>query len=70
MGHNNDGFVELIRSLIEPHYPELSDGDFVSKLSRGNRYQAVTVTIQAQSQDQLDNIYRSLSGHADILVVL
>jgi putative lipoic acid-binding regulatory protein len=38
--------------------------------SRNGTFLSVTVTIDAQSQEQLDNIYNDLSNHEDILVAL
>ena len=37
--------------------------------SKGN-FLSITVTVDAQSQEQLDDIYRALSDHDEILVAL
>jgi putative lipoic acid-binding regulatory protein len=37
--------------------------------SKGN-YLALTVTVRATSREQLDNLYRELSSHAMVKVVL
>jgi hypothetical protein len=37
--------------------------------SQGN-YLALTVTVRATSREQLDNLYRELSSHAMVKVVL
>ena len=41
-----------------------------TRASRGGRYLAVTVTVRAQSRDQLDDIYRALSAHERVLFAL
>jgi putative lipoic acid-binding regulatory protein len=39
-------------------------------LSRNGRFVSITVTVNAQSKDQLDDIYRDVSGHPSILMAL
>lgn len=41
-----------------------------ARLSRNGNYTAFTVTFMAKNQEQLDNIYRELSGNPDIIIVL
>lgn len=41
-----------------------------ARLSRGGNYTAFTVTFMAKSQEQLDNIYRELSGNPAVIIVL
>ena len=38
--------------------------------SREGRFVSVTVTITAQSREQLDALYRELSGHELVLMAL
>jgi|JI10StandDraft_1071094.scaffolds.fasta_scaffold765932_1 putative lipoic acid-binding regulatory protein len=43
----------------------------LSKRSSSNgKYNSYTVTFMAKSQEQLDNIYRELSGNPEIVFVL
>lgn len=58
--------VEIIRR----HAPDLHEGAVTSRSSKGGNYLAVTVLVEASSQAQLDAIYRDLSGHPQILMVL
>lgn len=41
-----------------------------AKLSRNGKYTSFTVTFMAKSQEQLDEIYRALSGNPEIIIVL
>ncbi len=41
-----------------------------ARLSRNGKYTSFTVTFMAKSQGQLDDIYRELSSHPDIIIVL
>jgi len=70
MGRSDEAFVELVVSLVRPFVGPLEDVDVESRDSRGGRYRSVTVTFTAHSREQLDDVYRALTGHAEILYVL
>lgn len=70
MGKCDQDFELLVVSIIRRHVDELLDSDIHTRPSKGGNYLAVTVTIQAQSQAQLDTIYYELSGHPKIVMVL
>jgi len=40
------------------------------RVSSGGNYTGLTITVRATSQEQLDNIYRALTGHPMVKVVL
>lgn len=70
MGRVSDSFRETALILVEKHTGKISDDAVtVAPSSKGN-FLSVTVTIVAESQQQLDNIYHDLTGHDDILVAL
>ncbi|MCA1670915.1 MAG: DUF493 domain-containing protein [Actinobacteria bacterium] len=50
--------------------PELGEAVVKSRLSTGGRYMAVTVTLEAMSQGQLDAIYRELSSRERVMMAL
>lgn len=60
----------LVFRLVRPHVPDLGEAAIRSRLSRQGRYQSVTVTVQATSRAQLDDIYRALTACDDIQMVL
>lgn len=70
MGVSDDGFPDLVLSLIRTHAPELGSEAVRVRNSSGGRYISVTVTLTATSRDQLDAIYTALSDHPDILMAL
>ena len=70
MGRDTPEFHATVRRLIEKHTGPLSDDAFQSVLSRNGRFVSITVTVTAQSQEQLDDIYRAISGHDDVLMAL
>lgn len=69
-GLQDDAFEGIVIEILNKHVPDLGEGAISSRLSAGNKYLAITATIQATSQEQLDELYRALSSHPQILMVL
>ena len=65
-----DDFDAMVVSIIRRHAPELDDTTVETRHSRGGRYISITVTIQARSREQLDNIYADLTANKRILFAL
>ena len=70
VGKAADDFIGHVMSLISPHYPELSEQHITIRESKGKHYIAVTATIEAQSQAQLDAIYQALSNDPRVVMAL
>jgi putative lipoic acid-binding regulatory protein len=70
MGRVGEGFRETAVVLVEKHSGKVSEDAISVAASRNGNFISVTVTIVAQNQEQLDNIYRELTGHEEILVAL
>jgi len=70
MGRVNDSFTVTAIALVEKHAGKIADDAIKTSPSRKGNFLSVTVTIVAESQEQLDNIYRDLTEHDDILVAL
>lgn len=70
MGRAEEGFDLMIFGIVRRHSPGLGEGALRTRLSNGGRYMAVTVTIEAMSQAQLDAIYRDLSSHERVMMAL
>lgn len=69
-GHGAGEFEQTVREIIAPHLAGNGDTQFSHNLSSGNRYVAVTATITAISQEQLDAIYEALSDDQRIIMAL
>ncbi len=69
-GRSREGLDAVIVTIVRQHAPDLKEGAVVSRLSGGGKFTAVTVTVRAESQAQLDAIYQDLSGCPEILMVL
>lgn len=70
MGRADSDLDAVVFSIVRAHVPDIGEGAIRSRKSRHGRYQAVTVTITARSQDQLDDIYRELTASEHVLMAL
>lgn len=69
IGHGDD-LVHRVFALIRPHVPGLSEDALTMRPSGKGNFMAVTVTITATSQAQLDAIYRELTVCEQVLMAL
>ena len=70
MGPSDGDLRALAVGLVGRHAPDLDETRVRVQDSRAGRYQSVTVVVSAQSREQLDAIYRELTGHPQITLVL
>lgn len=70
MGRKSADFESIAVALIEKYAGEVATSAIRSVPSSNGKFVSVTVDIEAQSQEQLDDIYRDLSASEDILVAL
>lgn len=70
MGANVPGYVEAIKYVAQAFDAEFTDHDLEIRESKAGNYLGVTITINATSREQLDEIYRTLSSHPMVKVVL
>jgi putative lipoic acid-binding regulatory protein len=65
-----DDLDSVIFALIHPHVPDLSEGALSLRPSGKGNFMAVTVTITATSQSQLDAIYQELTVCKQVIMAL
>ena len=70
MGAKADGLVQTIAHIAHQFDPAFDPASIELRTSSGGNYLGVTITITATSHDQLDALYRALSGHPMVKVVL
>lgn len=70
MGKSSDDFVKLVENIVREHFPHFSNQQLTKRFSQFTNYMSITVTVHAESQEQLDNLYRQLSSTPEILMVL
>ena len=70
MGEDTPEFRQIARSIVEKHTGPLEDSAIKTALSRNERFVSVTITINAQSREQLDSIYMDLTAHEAVKMAL
>jgi uncharacterized protein len=70
MGAHVEGFVEAIAHVARQFDPAFDAATIEQRPSKGGNYLGLTITITATSREQLDEIYRTLTTHPMVKVVL
>ena len=70
MGRDEEALHIEISEVISRHAPDTKAENIKRRLSKKKNYVSVTVTINATSRKQLDNIYRELTASKYTLFVL
>jgi len=69
-GATSNDFPTMVLSIMRKHVANLKDDAVQNRLSKDDKYSALSITFMAESRDQLDAIYRELSSNPLILMVL
>ncbi len=70
MGAKADGFVHAITLIAHEFDPTFDAKTLELRESKGGNYLGITITITATSREQLDELYRTLSTHPMVKMVL
>ena len=70
MGRTQDGFAQAIMLVVRRHAPDFDAATLEMRASSAGKYLSLTCTINATSRGQLDDLYRELSGHPMVRLVL
>jgi putative lipoic acid-binding regulatory protein len=70
MGRTEDGFAQLVRDIVLRHVPDFDSSTMEMRASREGKYLSLTCVVNASSREQLDELYRELSGHPQVVMVL
>jgi uncharacterized protein len=70
MGRTQDGFAQAIVAVVQKHAPDFDAASLEMRASRAGNYLSVTATIHATSRAQLDDLYRDLTSHPMVTMVL
>lgn len=70
MGTRTDDFAQTVVDIVLRHAPGFAAETVEMRLSGSGNYLSVTCTVRAESKAQLDALYRELSGHPAVKVVL
>jgi uncharacterized protein len=70
MGLQAPGFFEAMVHTARAFDPDLDPSAIEQRPSRGGKYLGLTITVRATSREQLDELYRTLSSHPMVKVVM
>jgi putative lipoic acid-binding regulatory protein len=70
MGAARDDFAQAVVAVVRAHAPDFDAATVEMRASGKGNYVAVTCTVRATSREQLDNLYRDLSSHPYVKIVL
>ncbi|MFP8836135.1 DUF493 family protein [Hydrogenophaga sp. XSHU_21] len=70
MGANVDGFADAIAQIAQAFDPDFDARTLELRPSKAGNYLGLTVTLRVTSREQLDEVYRTLTTHPMVKVVL
>jgi len=70
MGLANTEFDLIVVEIIRRHAPDIGENAVQSKFSKSEKYVSLSVTITAQSKQQMDAIYQDLTDCEHVLMSL
>lgn len=70
MGGMVDGFAEAMCQLAIQYDPSFDPSSIELRSSKAGNYLGVTLNITATSREQLDDLYRTLTSHPMVKIVL
>jgi hypothetical protein len=70
MGQRQDGFAQAVLEVVLRHAPDFDAAGMEMRPSAKGNYMSLTCTLRAVSREQLDALYRELSAHPLVKVVL
>ncbi|MEP7182876.1 MAG: DUF493 domain-containing protein [Betaproteobacteria bacterium] len=70
MGRTQDGFAQAIVTVVQRHAPDFDPSTVEMRASSAGKYLSLTCTVNATSREQLDNLYRELTSHPMVTMVL
>ncbi len=70
MGRRKDGFAQAVCDVVVRHAPDFDPGALEMRASKEGNWLSVTATVNANSREQLDELYRELVAHPMVKMVL
>ena len=70
MGLASEQLAQAVLDVVLRHAPDFDGATMEMRASSSGKYLSLTCTIQATSKAQLDALYRELSSHPLVKVVL
>ncbi|MBT4963896.1 MAG: DUF493 domain-containing protein [Francisellaceae bacterium] len=69
-GKAESNLETIVLPILTRYVDNLKEGSLSTKESKNNKFISITVSFQAKNKEQLDNIYREITKHPDVLMAL
>lgn len=69
-GEAKPGFAQAVAAVVQAHAPDFDAAGIEMRSSSNAKYISLTCTVRATSREQLDNLYRDLTSHPMVKMVL
>ncbi|MEW5904138.1 MAG: DUF493 domain-containing protein [Pseudomonadota bacterium] len=69
-GVAEQGFAQAIAAAVQRHAPDFDAASIEMRASSSAKYLSLTCTVRVTSRAQLDDLYRTLSSHPMVKMVL
>ncbi|HEY5759844.1 MAG TPA: DUF493 domain-containing protein [Steroidobacter sp.] len=70
MGRHTDDFRSIVLGIVQKHAGPIAPSNIEERPSASGSYLSLTCTFSAQSKQQLDDLYRELTAHERVMIVL
>ena len=70
VGLYSSNYKEIVMALVRVHAPDVSDEQVKERYSKNKKYLSLSITVNAQSREQLDAIYCALTACEQVSWVL
>jgi uncharacterized protein len=70
MGANAEGFLPAMVHVARAFDPSFDDTTVEQRLSKAGNYLGLTLSVYVNSREQLDELYRTLTTHPMVKIVL
>lgn len=70
MGRHTNDFRSIVLGIVQKHAGPILPTNIEERPSRDGTYLSLTCTFNAQSKQQLDDLYRELTSCERVMVVL
>ncbi|MBS3935366.1 MAG: DUF493 domain-containing protein [Sulfuritalea sp.] len=70
MGATREDFAQAVVAVVMKHAPDFDPARVEMRPSKAGNYLSLTCTIRATSKPQLDALYRELTSHPWVKIVL
>jgi putative lipoic acid-binding regulatory protein len=69
-GRNEPRFRDAVLEVVRSHFPGVTEDSVSERQSKADRYLSLTITVNAESRDQIDAVFTELSSHEHVIMVL